>query len=76
MKILVGKVTSSKTKGSAVVEVEGWRAHPKYGKLVKKTTRLNAQNLVGAKVGDVVKLVEVAPISRNIQHNIEEVIKS
>lgn len=75
MKNLVGKVTSVKMKNAAVVAVERWVAHPKYGKLVRGTTRLTALNLVGAKIDDVVRLVEVAPVSRNMHHRIKEVIK-
>ena len=75
MKTTVGNIISARVNGVAIVTMEKWRAHPKYGKKMKRTIRLAAQNEMGAKVGDVVRLAQVAPLSKTIQHKVSVVIK-
>ncbi len=49
---------------TVVVEVERFVIHPMYHKRVKRSRNFHAHNELGKKVGDVVKIVEVKPISR------------
>ena len=66
MKIIEGKVISSKMKNAAVVEVTRKVAHPLYKKLLKKSKRYQV-DLMGASVtiGSIVKIVETRPMSKN-----------
>ena len=62
----IGIVTSDKMDKSIVVSVERKVKHPKYGKFVKNTTKFVAhdeKNECGE--GDVVKIMETKPISKN-----------
>ena len=62
----IGIVTSSKMEKSIVVSEVGKIKHPKYGKFVLKTKKFHAhdeKNECGE--GDVVKIMETKPISKN-----------
>ena len=75
MQSFIGKVTSSKMQNTVVVAVEFARPHPKYKKIVKKTTKLKAHNVtpeVG--VGDVVRIESVKPVSKEKHFIVKEVI--
>ncbi|MEK7101415.1 MAG: 30S ribosomal protein S17 [Patescibacteria group bacterium] len=74
MKTLNGKVISDKMAHAVVVEVGRFFAHPIYHKRVRRTHKLHALNKVGAKLGDMVKMVEIRPISRTIQWKVEEIL--
>ena len=62
----VGIVTSSKMNKSITVEVERRVKHPKYGKFVKKSSSFVAHDEKNeCNEGDVVKIMETKPISKN-----------
>lgn len=72
----VGLVVSNKMEKSIVVQIERKVKHPKYGKFVRKTTKLVAhdeQNECG--VGDTVKIMETRPISKNKCWRLVEIIE-
>ena len=62
---MVGKIVSDKMQKTIVVLVERTVKHPKYGKILKRRTKLHAhdENELG-KIGDTVKISETRPISR------------
>ena len=61
----VGKVVSNKTNKTAVVSVERLVKHPKYGKLLRRQTKLHVHDEEGVcQVGNVVKIRESRPISK------------
>lgn len=65
-KILVGKIVSNKMQKTVVVEIERRIRHPIYGKIVKKTKRLKADdNGLKLEVGESVKIEQTKPISRD-----------
>ncbi|KKU03089.1 MAG: 30S ribosomal protein S17 [Candidatus Amesbacteria bacterium GW2011_GWB1_47_26] len=64
MRTLSGKVISNKMAKTVVVEVERLVVHPKYHKRIKRTQKFHAHSELGIKIGDVVKIAEVKPISR------------
>ena len=64
MKILSGKVVSNKMAKTVVVEVDRFVTHPMYHKRIKRTQKFHAHDERGVKIGDVVKIAEVKPISR------------
>lgn len=62
---LMGTVVSNKMKDTVVVLIERREKHPKYGKIVNRTTKVHAHdagNTCG--MGDVVVVQECAPISK------------
>ncbi len=72
----VGLVRSTKMDKTIVVAVERKVKHPKYGKFVKKTTTFMAhddKNECGA--GDMVKIMETRPMSKNKRWRLVEIIE-
>jgi small subunit ribosomal protein S17 len=72
----IGIVTSDKMEKSIVVAVERRVKHEKYGKFVKKTTKFTAHdenNTCG--IGDLVKIMETRPLSKNKNWRLVEVIE-
>lgn len=65
-KIRVGHVVSDKMDKTIVVAVETFVTHPLYKKQIKKTTKFKAHdenNECG--IGDVVKIMETRPLSKD-----------
>lgn len=72
----VGLVVSNKMDKSIVVEIEHKEKHPIYGKFVKKSSRFIAhdeKNECGE--GDVVKIAETRPLSKNKCWRLVEIIE-
>ena len=64
-KQFVGTVVSDAMTKTIVVEVERRVAHPKYGKILRRETRLYAHDERGeAKRGDLVEVASTRPLSR------------
>ena len=62
----IGIVTSNKMEKSIVVSEVGKVKHPKYGKFVLKTKKFHAHDeKKECGEGDVVKIMETKPISKN-----------
>jgi small subunit ribosomal protein S17 len=76
MKTITGKVISDKMVKTAVVEVERFVAHPIYHKRIRRTKNYHAHNEIGAKKGDVVKLVQSRPLSKTKKWLVNEIVKS
>ena len=75
-KTRVGLVVSNKMEKTVVVAIEDNVKHPKYGKIVKRTLKLHAQddnNECG--VGDKVKLMETRPLSKTKRWRVVEIIE-
>ncbi len=72
---MVGKVISDKMQKTIVVDIERTVKHPKYGKIIKRRTRLKAhdENQV-CKIGNVVKIRESRPLSKQKSWVLVEVI--
>ena len=65
-RILQGVVVSDKTDKTVVVRVERRFSHPLMKKTVRRTKRYQAHDEANAyKVGDQVRIVECAPVSKN-----------
>jgi small subunit ribosomal protein S17 len=74
-KILVGRVTSDKMDKTIVVQVERLKRHARYGKVMrfhKKYKAHDEQN--AAHVGDLVKIIESQPISKEKRWALVEVL--
>lgn len=75
-KTRIGVVVSDKMDKTVVVAIEDNVKHPLYGKIVKRTLKLHAQddnNACG--VGDKVKLMETRPLSKTKRWRVVEIIE-
>ena len=75
-KTRVGKVVSDKMDKTVVVIVEDRVAYPIYKKIIKRTYRLKAHdehNECG--VGDIVKVMETRPLSKDKRWRVVEIIE-
>ena len=64
-RVLKGKVVSSKSNKTIVVEVVRKFQHPFYGKVISRTKKYHAHDENNKfKEGDAVKIIECAPISK------------
>jgi len=72
---MVGKVVSDKMDKTIVVMIERSVKHPKYGKILKRRTKLHAhdENQV-CKIGNTVKIRESRPLSKTKSWVLVEVI--
>ncbi|MBN2169583.1 MAG: 30S ribosomal protein S17 [Actinobacteria bacterium] len=75
-KARVGKVISDSMEKTIVVSVEALVRHPLYGKTIKRTTKLHAHDERNeCAVGDLVKIVETRPLSRNKRWKLVEIVE-
>lgn len=72
---LQGVVTSNRMQKTVVVEITRTYRHPLYHKVVHSTHKVKAHDELGCQIGDVVQIVECAPISREKSFAVEAVIK-
>ncbi len=74
-KTKVGIVTSDAMQKTIVVEVLRRVPHPRFRKIVKKTTKFFAHDEEGtAKVGDRVLIEETRPLSKNKRWTLKSVL--
>ena len=72
---LVGKVVSNKMDKTVTVLVERQVKHALYGKYIKRSTKLHAHDADNAcNEGDVVRVTEIAPMSKTKNWRVVEVI--
>lgn len=74
MKELIGKVVSKKMQKTAVVEVRRTLKHPLYKKIMTRTKKFKAHDEIETKVGDMVRIQETAPISKEKHFKVVEII--
>ena len=75
-KVREGLVTSNKMEKSIVVSVERKLKHPKYGKFLKRTTKLMAHDEKNeCNIGDKVKVMETRPLSKDKCWRLVEIIE-
>jgi small subunit ribosomal protein S17 len=75
-KVRVGKVVSDKMDKTIVVAVETSMKHPIYGKTIKRTKKFKAHDEENvAKVGDIVKIMETRPLSREKRWRLVEIVE-
>ncbi len=75
-KTRVGVVVSDKMNKTITVEVERRVPHPRFKKIVRKTSKFYAHDeQEQAKVGDRVLISETRPLSKLKRWNLEEVLK-
>jgi small subunit ribosomal protein S17 len=75
-KTRIGKVTSNKMQKTVVVRVENLRRHPLYHKVVRHSSNFKAHDEENkCNVGDVVKIVETRPLSKDKNWRVVEIIQ-
>ena len=75
-KTRVGTVVSDKMQKTVVVAIERRVAHPVYGKMITRTTRLKAHDEQNAsKAGDTVRIVETRPLSKDKRWRVVEILE-
>lgn len=72
----IGIVVSNKMEKSIVVAVKRKVKHPIYGKFVNKTTKFVAHDEANTcNEGDLVKIMETRPLSKNKNWRLVEIIE-
>ena len=75
-KRLTGRVVSNKMDKTVVVKVERLQRHRLYGKVVKKSKKFKAHDAYNScQVGDVVRIVESRPLSKEKRWIVEEIVE-
>ena len=75
-KIRIGTVTSDKMQKTITVKVVQPAKHSRYGRIIKRYNKFKAQDEKNqAKVGNLVKIEESRPISRDKRWRLIEVLK-
>jgi small subunit ribosomal protein S17 len=75
-KTRIGLVTSNKMDKTITVSVERKVKHPIYGKFLKKTTKFMAHDEKNeCSIGDLVKIMEIRPMSKNKCWRLVEVVE-
>ncbi len=75
-KTRIGLVTSNKVEKTITVSVERKVKHPIYGKFLKKTTKFMAHDEKNeCSIGDIVRIMETRPLSKNKCWRLVEVVE-
>ncbi|WP_262986137.1 30S ribosomal protein S17 [Stenotrophomonas maltophilia] len=75
LRTVEGRVVSNKMDKTVTVLVERQVKHALYGKYIKRSTKLHARDADNAcKEGDVVRVTEIAPMSKTKNWRVVEVI--
>lgn len=75
LRTVEGRVVSNKMDKTVTVLVERQVKHALYGKYIKRSTKLHAHDADSAcKEGDVVRVTEIAPMSKTKNWRVVEVI--
>ncbi len=74
IRTLTGKVVSNKMTDTITVAIERRVQHPKYGKFIRRTTKIHAHDKGNqCHTGDVVTIRECRPISKTKSWTLVEV---
>jgi small subunit ribosomal protein S17 len=75
-KVYQGKVVSDKMDKTIVVEIATQKQHPKYKKRLKYSTKFKAHDENNtAKEGDIVRIMETRPLSKDKRFRLLEVVE-
>ena len=75
-KMRVGRVVSDKMQKTIVVAIERRVPHPVYGKMVTRTSKVKAHDEENtAKAGDMVRIVETRPLSKDKRWRLVEIVE-
>lgn len=75
-KIRVGRVVSDKMQKTRIVSIEWKQHHPKYKRLVSKESKFKAHDENNeSKMGDLVRIIEGRPLSKEKHWRIAEILE-
>lgn len=75
-KVQIGRVVSDKMDKTIVVAVETYKKHELYHKRIKYTKKFKAHDESNqAKIGDVVKIMETRPLSKDKRWRLVEIVE-
>ena len=75
-KSFIGRVISDKMDKTVVLAVTRRIAHARYNKVVKRTTKYKAHDEKNeCKVGDMVRVIETRPISKDKRWKVLEIVE-
>jgi small subunit ribosomal protein S17 len=75
-RVLTGKVVSNKMEKTIAVEIERLIKHPRYGKFIRRTTKLLAHDEKSeAAEGDTVSIAPCRPLSRRKSYKLVSVVE-
>lgn len=75
-KVRVGVVVSDARDKTVTVEVPTSYKHPRYDKIVRRSTRFHAHDEHNeARVGDTVRIVETRPLSKTKRWRVAEIVE-
>ena len=76
-RILVGRVLSNRMDKTVVVQVVRRRRHRLYGKVISTRTKFKAHDAENScQIGDLVKIIESRPLSREKRWVVTEILES
>ena len=74
-KTRIGRVVSNKMDKTAVVAVEATKHHPLYRRTIKKVVKYKAHDASNeCGLGDIVRIIETRPLSKEKRWRVAEVI--
>jgi small subunit ribosomal protein S17 len=72
-----GTVVSDAMDKTIVVKVDMIKAHPRYKKVVRRSTKFHAHDELNvAKAGDIVRIIETRPLSKSKRWRLAEVLEA
>ncbi|MSQ31941.1 MAG: 30S ribosomal protein S17 [Dehalococcoidia bacterium] len=75
-KIRVGRVISDKMQKTRIVAIKWKQHHPKYKRLVSKETRFKVHDEKNeSKLGDLVRIIEGRPLSKEKHWRVAEILE-
>lgn len=75
MRILTGKVVSTKMAKTATVALERTVVQPLYKKRIKRIKKYHVHDEIGVKIGDTVKFVSCKPFSKLKKWKIVKIVE-
>jgi small subunit ribosomal protein S17 len=75
-KVRQGVVVSDKMSKTVVVEIRRTLRHPKYGKVIKRVSKLKVHDEKNeSKIGDIVRVMETRPLSKDKCWRLLQIVK-
>ena len=74
-KLREGMVVSNKMDKTVVVEIQRRTQHPLYGKVVIRSNKFKAHDILGCDIGDRVEIMETRPMSRDKRWRVTQIIE-
>ncbi len=71
----IGEVVSNRMQKTVVVKVEWSAVHPVYKKVLRRQAKFKAHDEHGCRIGDLVKVIAVRPLSREKRWIVVEILQ-